>query len=152
MQPIYLNKEVDKTGVELEILHVEKIANSPVYTFFIRHMAELIDSGFAMARTSWNDDECGAIYAEENGVIVGAIIYSRAYLHKNCLWIELSAVRDDCRKRGIYSVLHNYFEMLAKKMNCDSISSKVHKNNLVRLSSAEKVGMNIAFYQMVKMI
>lgn len=152
MQLIYLNKEVDKTGASLEIIHVEKIASSPVYTFFIRHMAELIDSGFAMARTTWKDNECGAIYAEENGVIVGAIIYSREYLDKNCLWIELSAVRNDCRKRGIYSILHNYFEMLAKKMNCDSISSKVHKNNVVRLSSAEKVGMNIAFYQMVKMI
>jgi hypothetical protein len=34
----------------------------------------------------------------------------------------------------------------------DSISSKVHKNNVIRLSSAEKVGMNIAFYQMVKML
>lgn len=152
MQPIFLNKETDKTGKKLDIFHVEKISYSPVYTFFIKHMAELIDSGHALAKTSWSDDDCGAVYAEENGVVIGAIIYSRTFLKKKCLWIELSAVKKDCRGRGIYTILHSYFEMVAKQLNCDSISSHVHKNNSVRLESAEKVGMKILFHQMVKLI
>ncbi len=152
MEPIFLNKEIDKTKAELQIFHSEKIAFSPVYTFFIRQMADLIDAGHSFPKTTWSDDNCGAIYAEENGIIVGAIIYSTAYINKKCLWIELSCVKSECRNRGIYSILHNYFEMIAKKMNCDYIASHVHKNNTTRLKSAEKVGMKPVFYHMMKII
>jgi hypothetical protein len=152
MEPVFLNKEVDKSGSHINIMQVESIAHSPVYTFFIRHIAELIDSGHALAKTSWNDDECGAVYAEKNGEILGAIIYSTAYLKKKSLWIELSAVAKEHRKKGVYTILHPYFEMIAKGLNCDTISSRVHMNNTVRLKSAEKVGMKLLFYQMIKVI
>lgn len=152
MQPIFLNKEIDKLGNQIHINQVDSIAFSPVYTFFIKHVAELIDEGHHIAKTTWDDNECGAIYAEKDGEILGAIIYSTSFLKKRSLYIELSAVKKEHRGKGIYTMLHPYFEMKAKELGCDTITSRVHKNNSVRLKSAEKVGMKMLFYQMIKVI
>lgn len=153
MEPILLNTETDKSGEKINIFHTERLALSPVYTFFLRQIADLIDAKHALAKTTWVDANCGAVYAEKDGKILGHIVYSTEYVKsKNSLWIELSAVDQQYRGRGIYTILHQYFELIAKQLGCSTIASQVHKNNTVRLESAEKVGMKKTFYQMVKIL
>lgn len=153
MKPIFLNTETDKLGNKINIFRTDTIAMSPVYTFFLRSMAELIDNGHAFPFTNWNDGDCAAIYAEQDGKVLGHIVYSTDKINEGgFLWIVLSAVDKDARGRGIYTIMHNYFEERAKQMGCWSIASHIHRNNTVRLESAAKVGMKPIFYFMGKKI
>jgi GNAT superfamily N-acetyltransferase len=146
----FLNSEMDKLGNEIKIFRTDQLGMSPIYTFFLRQMAELIDKGFGTSTTSWDDKTCGAVYAEQDGKILGHIVYDTS--KPGHLWITLSAVDETCRGRGIYTILHKYFEQTAKEKDCKYISSYVHVKNFVRQQSAEKVGMKPLFYYMIKKI
>lgn len=147
-----LGIEKDKFGNDVLIMHSTSLAMSPFYTFFLRQMAALMDNGFGYPMTNWEDDDCAGVYAtDESGKILGHIVYE--YIkEKGLLWIVLSAVEEDSRGRGIYTLMHKYFEQIAKDKGCWAISSHVHKNNKVRLASAKKVGMEPIFYWMGKKI
>jgi hypothetical protein len=147
MIPELLGQEQDNQNNSIQIFRVDSIAMSPVYTFFIRQMAELIDKGFGFPVTSW-DDSCGAVYAMQDNKILGHIVYDSR--KEGSLWITLSAVDESCRGRGIYTILHKYFEQTAREKKCWLISSHVHVKNSIRLKSAEKVGMKPVFYFMAK--
>lgn len=140
----HLATELDKNNNSVEVMHTDTIGMSPVYTFFLKHMAELIDNGLAWPVTTWDDFKCGAIYLTENNEILGHIVYDTE--KPGMLWIVLSAVRVDCRNRGLYKIMHKHFEQLAKDMGKSGIMSHVHKNNTARLKSAESVGMGTVFY------
>lgn len=144
-----LGNEIDKNGNTITIKKIDQLALSPVYTFFLRQMASLIDKGLALPMTSWDDYKCGAVYAEQDGKVLGHIVYDTTK-RPGILWITLSAVEEDCRGRGIYTMLHRHFEKIAKDKNCQYISSHVHVNNHARLKSAEKVGMKPQYYLLSK--
>jgi GNAT superfamily N-acetyltransferase len=146
-----LGTEKDSLGISFEVKKIDKISHSPIYTFFLRQQAELIDAGFSYSYTSWNDDTCGAVYAERNGEIIGHIVYDHTK-YPEALWIVLSAVDEKFRKRGIYTVLHRHFELIAKDMGCWYIASHIHVKNNIRLNSAEKIGMKPLFHFMAKKI
>ncbi len=148
MQPELLSTEQDSLGNEIQIFKIDEIGMSPIYPFFLRQMADLIDNGFSFSQTTWDDRTCGAVYAEQDGKILGHIVYDTR--KPGNLWITLSAVDEEYRGRGIYTILHNYFEQVAKEKGCRYISSHVHVKNLVRQKSAEKVGMKPVFYYMAK--
>jgi len=144
-----LATEFDKHGKKINIYKVDRIAMSPIYSFFLKQMAELIDNKHAHALTSW-DDNCGAVYAEEDGNVLGHIVYDLQ--KKDILWIVLSAVDKEHQGRGIYTILHKYLEQTAKEINYNFIASHIHINNTIRLNSAEKVGMKPIYYYMGKKI
>lgn len=145
--------EKDKLGNDINLRHTETLSMSPVYSFFLRQMADLIDHGLNLPMTSWNDNHCGAIYAEQDGMILGHIVYSTEHVDtKGYLWITLSAVDDGYRGRGIYNLMHTHLESLAQKLRCNAIASHVHVDNAVRLKSCEQVGMKPVFYFMAKKI
>jgi GNAT superfamily N-acetyltransferase len=151
--PILLSTEKDKLGNDINIFRIDSINMSPIVPFYLRHIADLIDNGFSYPTMDWPkiEEHYGAIYAEQDGRILGHIVFSREHVHKEgYLWIALSAVEQDLRGRGIYTMLHPHFEAHAKELGCWSIASYVHKNNKVRLASAEKVGMAPVFYFMGK--
>lgn len=141
--------EIDRLGNSIEIYKIEKIGMSPIYTFFLRQIADLIDNGHAYPITSW-DDNCAAVYAEQNGKILGHIVYD--IKKTDVLWITLSAVDEEHRGRGIYTILHRYLEIIAKESNHSLISSHIHVKNTARLKSAEQVGMKPVYYYMAKKI
>jgi len=143
-----LNKEKDKVGNDIFIKKCDTLAHSPVYTFFLKNLAETIDKGLGYPVTSWEDDKCEVIYAELNDKILGHIVYTKP--NGGTLFIVLSAVDKEFRKNGIYTILHNHFEIIAKKNDCVAISSLIHKNNSVRLESIKKFNLMPEFYFMAK--
>jgi GNAT superfamily N-acetyltransferase len=143
---ILLGKEKDKNGREIEIIKTTGLAMSPIYTFFLREMADLIDEGYGYPATTWEDKNCEAVYATFDDKILGHIVYSKEYLQRNNLWITLGAVRKEERGLGIYTLLRKYFEGIAKEYDCSAITSHIHIKNKVGLSSAEKLGMKPIFY------
>lgn len=151
---IELGTEVDKEQNQIKIFQTTTLAMSPIYTFFLRQMADVIDKNFGYPTTNWKDENCGAVYAEDKEQnILGHIVYSDEFVKSNgYLWITLSAIDEKFRGRGIYTILHKYFEAVAKEKGCWAIASHVHKNNLVRLESAKKVGMSPIFHFIGKKI
>lgn len=126
--------------MKLEILQTDSVIGSPVYPFFLRSMANLMDDKFTWNRKTWIDKDLKAVYATINSVVVGHIAYE--YKPVNCsLWITLSAVDKNYRGQGIYKKMHVRFEEIAREMNCALISSGVHVNNRIRLESAKAVDL-----------
>lgn len=147
MKPEFLGNEVDKNGNSIQIYKVDRIGMSPVFTFFLRQIADLIDNGYGFPVTSW-DDDCSSLYAMQGDKIIGHIVYDTK--KKGVLWIVFSATDENYRRLGIYSTLFKYLEQIAKDLNFWVISSHSHINNQDRLKTAEKVGMKPVYYYMAK--
>jgi ribosomal protein S18 acetylase RimI-like enzyme len=151
MATTHLATTTDKLGNTIDILHTDKIGMSPIFTFFLRHMAELIDNKFAFPMTTWSDDD-SAVYAVQGDKILGHIVYSKGGLSgsENVLYITLGAIDPECRGRGIYTILHHYLEDTGKKLGCSAITSHIHKNNTAALKSAENLGKRTLFNYVFK--
>ena len=149
-EPKILAVEQDKFGKEITIKLADKLlAYSPLCAFFLRQQSKLLEKGYAFPTPQLDDTTSGAVFAEEDGQILGHIVFNHLE-ERGTLWIILSAVDEDQRGRGIYTILHKYFEETAKAKGCWYISSHIHVDNHVRLKSAEKVGMKPFFYFMFK--
>lgn len=140
MKYTILGTEVDKKGSTLVIKHSDSLSFSPAYTFFIRQMADLIDNHNGMAYTTWDDSNCGIIWAEIENTVVGIICYDKSWITDPIpyLAIQLTAVSGKYRQRGIHKTMNNYFEEIARNLNCVAIRATVNLKNSVRLATAEK--------------
>lgn len=148
-----IGEEKDKDGRTIKIIKSTTLGFSPVYTFFLRQMADLVDHGYAYPMTTWKDEDCEAVYAEFDGKVIGHIVYSTERVKdRKMLWIVLSAVDKEHRGKSIYTILHKHFENIAKELGCLYIGSLVHKNNKTRLWSAQKVDFYPVFNYMMKKI
>ena len=146
-----LGTEQDKHGNTVEVFRCEELGMSPIFPFFLRHYAQLVDKGHGYPVSSWNDKRCGAIYAMRDNTILGHIVFDRDNPNAaGALWITLSAVEESQRGCGIYTIMHKYCEQTARELGCWAIASQVHVNNAVRLKSADAVGMKPIFYTMGK--
>ena len=148
-----LGQSKDKQGSTLVIKNSDALAGSPPFTFFLMQMAELMDSGFSLKRTGWDDDNCGIIWAELDNKIVGIIAYDKDKIKTvKILSIKLTAVDSTFRGRGIHTVMNTYFEGLARSLGCTRIQATVHPDNHVRLESAKKDGLKIFYHILFKSI
>ena len=147
----FITSEIDKQGNVIDIIKTDNLRQNNVYVFFLRHMAELIESGYSFPATIWEDQYLGAVYAEKDGKILGLMVWDTENLKKTgTLWILLSAVAHEARGRGIYTILHKHFEDVAREKNCWAIISHIHKDNISALNSAKSVGRTPIFYCMGK--
>jgi hypothetical protein len=144
-----LGSEKDKLGNDIEIKQVDHLAYSPVFSFFLRQQADLIDEGLLYPTTNWDDYNCGAIYAEFDNKIVGLIVYDTVK-DPNALRVIFSFVDKSVRQRNIFTLLHKYLIDFGKKNNYSQITDHIHIKNELGLVALKTVGMNPNFYFMVK--
>lgn len=146
-----LANATDKTDAKVTLKHVNQIGYSPVFTFYIKNYAELIeaDLGYPVFKAS---NTTPAIYAEIDGRVVGHIVYELMDDPIKTAWIVLSAVDKDYRQRGIYNLMHDQFEKFVKALGSKRIASHVHINNVARQASCESCGMKKVWYKMEKNI
>ena len=64
--------------------------------------------------------------AEDQGDFVGYIV---CRIDEPCLWVEHIFVREDCRRKGIATMLFNKAEEIAASMGEDTVYNFVHPNN-----------------------
>lgn len=135
-----LGTEIDKKNTSICIKHSDTLAYTPAYTFFIKEIANLIDNNHGHPHTTWDDDDCEIIWAEINNKVVAILCYSTAYKNYQLpyLAIQLTAVGEEFRHRGIHTILNRYFEQRARDLKCVAIRATVHLNNTVRLESTKK--------------
>ena len=63
---------------------------------------------------------------EDNDVLVGYIV---CRIDEPCLWVEHIFVKEDCRRRGIATMLFHKAEEIAASMGEDTVYNFVHPNN-----------------------
>lgn len=138
-----LGTETDKKLDLVTIFHSDKLALSPGFTFFLREFADLADRGHSHPATVWNDSQCGIIWAEIDNTVVGIIVYDKQYIDSSFsyLAIQLTAVKEEFRQRGIHSTMNKYFEKIALRNGCYFIRATVNVRNSTRFITAEKDGL-----------
>jgi GNAT superfamily N-acetyltransferase len=150
MSFVVLAKELDLTGAEVTVKSVVSIGHNPIVPVLMRNYADLIEQGYSNFHVGFAN-RSKAIYLEIDDKIVGHIVYD--VLPDDALktaWIQLSYVDPSFRKRGLYNIMHKYFEQTIKECGSKRIASYVHPNNTARLASCESVGMSVRFHRMEK--
>lgn len=67
------------------------------------------------------------VYAiEDDGALIGYIV---CRIDAPCLWVEHIFVREDCRKKGVATMLFGKAEEIAASMGEDTVYNFVHPNN-----------------------
>jgi len=148
-----LGEELDKKGSLLTIKRTKNLAYSPAYSFYVRQMIELIENNHTFKFNVWDDNECGIIWAEDQGTICGIFCYNKSWVKAlKILSIQLTAVDKEYRERGIHKILNNYFEETAKELECIITAATVNPTNTVRLATCEKDGLKLKNLLMYKKI
>lgn len=139
----------DRTGQMIEIRYSNNIGGSPVVPFFLKNYAKLMEDGYAHPFIM-GTNKSKAIYAVHNGKVVGHIIYDILEDAYKTAWIVFSCVDEDYRGRGLYRMMHQWFETTVKNNGSKKIASHVHVENKTRQASCVAVGMEPVFYRMEK--
>jgi len=146
-----VGQEVDAQGNQLTIWFSDIIASTPAMSPFLKQYAELIDKGFAAPFISWGEvNKHHVVYATNtDGRVVGGIVFEYRHIAKEG-WLLLSFTEHEYRGRRINQVLHQYFEEVVRRRGGQRIASFVHKDNISRIKSAERVDFLPQYYRMVK--
>lgn len=145
--------EKDKLGDDLIVKLSPTLAFSPAYLLFLKQQVQLLENGHGTNFTTWEDKNCGVIYTESVEKINGFIVYDHSEAEsKGMLSIVLTAVDNDARGRGIYSIMHKWFEEIARRKGCSLIRATVSPKNTHRLKTCEAVGLKIGFHLLYKQV
>lgn len=147
---ITVGNKVDKQGSNVVVKSATSIQNSPVVPFFMKNFANLIERGWSHQISPPININTKAFYAEIDNKIVGHIVYNILEDPFKTAWIVFSCVDEEYRGRGIYNILHSYFENFVKNNGSKKIASYVHVENLPRQASCASVGMTPFYYRMEK--
>jgi len=145
-----LKTQKDKTGADVIIKYCSSFCAGPqeLMAFYFEHKSQLIRSGHGINMINITNTH-HAVYAEIDGEIVGHIVFEYVPAQKRT-WLDLSAVKANFRRRGIYKLMHYAYEQKSLDLGAIEITSMVHVDNIGRLKSAEEVGFKPTFYRMSK--
>lgn len=122
----------------MEIHHVEKIQETPVIPLCVEYWADMMRRGLIGGGIpfSW---EMNAFYAEEDGKVVGFLIY-KVQEWDHCLFISHGYVQPAYRGRGIYRALWEKAVELAREKQLISITGITHWENKEMQAVMERLG------------
>lgn len=138
-----LGTETDNTGEIVKILSTSHLGMSPLCSIYLKSYAELIEAGHAYPRIN-GTNKTRAIYATINNEIVGFITYE-FMVDWMMVHIVFSRVDPNFRNRGIYKLMFNKLEKMAKALKYVKIYSEVSASNAVIIAGHESVGMSTKF-------
>lgn len=141
--------EKDKLGVDVEINYCQMLGGTQNLVFFLTQYTKLIQNGHAHPQMV-GSNRSKAVYATIDSRIVGQITFEILDDYSKTTWITLSAVDEEFRGRGIYSLLHKHLEALMLELGSRKLASQVHVDNTGRQASAKKAGMKPVYYRMEK--
>lgn len=142
---------LDKAGNEISIDFYKSIVTTPIIPIFLREYAKLVESGFAL-NFLVGTNKSAAVYATHNDKIVGFIIFDYLDDAVKTAWIIFGWIDDNYRKNGIYKLLHDRLEAVAKASGSRRVSSLIHVNNTAMIAVSEKLGKKPNFYRSDKEI
>ena len=77
---------------------------------------------------------------EDEGELAG---YMVCRIDAPCLWVEHLYVREDCRRKGVATLLFEQAEALAASMGEDTVYNFVHPNNLGMIAFLRSKGYTV---------
>ena len=104
------------------------IASQPRVEAAREEIGEFLDAGFPV------------FAAEDDGELAG---YMVCRIDAPCLWVEHLYVREDCRRKGVATLLFEQAEALAASMGEDTVYNFVHPNNLGMIAFLRSKGYTV---------
>ena len=116
-----------------------------------------LDTALAGAKALIKDPHKGFyLIAETMGEIVGQLMVTnewRDWRNKYFLWIQSVYVREDFRRKGIFSALYHHLNDLARyKKNVAGLRLYVEKNNETARQVYEDIGMIKSHYEIYEVL
>jgi len=138
-------------GEKLVILYKESLQDNPALPLILETYSELLKNGHAPFSIPFRNNSKVVWLENDKGIVLGGICFDY-FQERREGWIYLSFTDTKFRGQGINQICHTYFEQICKDAGAVSIGSTVSINNINRLKSAKKVGLEPTYYKMFKSI
>jgi len=136
---------------KLTVYQSDSIVATPPFLLMFECFMEIANRGWATFGMPFRNSSSVIWIENDSAQVVGGICYETIDDRKEG-WITLSFTSPNFRGQGINSIAHEYFENICRAKGMRHIGSIVHKDNVDRLKSAQKVGLNPDYYRMIKKI
>jgi hypothetical protein len=120
-----------------------------VNVFFLRQLANLIESGHSPSNFIPTLVDKRIIYLKILNEVVAHIIWE---WHGRSTYIVFTAISKKYEKRGLYSMLHRYYEDRITKIkpSAEFSKSQLHVTNERIIELSKQNGYEIEYYKMIK--
>lgn len=148
-------RDVDHTGTNLTV-HFTTYDTAPVELVgaFLKHWGQLIEDGHAVSNYIPSLQKARFVYIVIDDKLVAFIAWEWAT--NNISHIIYAGVEPDYRQRGLYKLLHKYYEKRLKEggLTLSSIISRtsLSVNNSIVVGAAQSNGYTLEYMRMVKRI
>lgn len=151
MTPAPLGTEKDKLGISVELHYCPVLGGTDNLIYFMKNFVKLVEQGYSHPHIP-GSNKSKAIYATINGEIVGQLTFDVLDDYSKTTWIILTTVNENCRNRGIYSMLHKYLYRTMLKIGSRKVASHVHIDNKEIQASQRKLGYKQVYIRTEKEI
>lgn len=142
----------DKLGNDISVCFCKgEDIPADVNAFFLRRLADLIEKGHSPNNFIPSLNDKRIIYLKISNEVVAHIIWE--WQGKNT-YIVFTAIAEEYEKRGLYSILHRYYEERIKNGSpaAEYSKSQLHVNNHRIINISKQNGYEVEYYRMIKKI
>jgi hypothetical protein len=139
----------DRNKSLVTIKFCESLGGSIIIPMFMREAAALIEKGWAQ-QSLMGTNESKVIFADIDGEVAGFIVFNIQNDFQKTTWIVLGTVFEKYRRRGLYKIMHDYLEKIAKNSGSAQINSHVHFENQSMLAACQSIDKKTLFYKTTK--
>lgn len=138
-------------GLSVSLYYAKSLVECNATALMLTTFAELLNNGHSTGPNLGFNNESQVIWAELDNKPIGGICFT--FIQKLLQsWINFSFTDPGYRGLGINKICHTELEKLMRTNGLKYIASHVHVDNLNRINSCKKVGMQATFYRMSKTI
>jgi RimJ/RimL family protein N-acetyltransferase len=140
---ILLNNE------KVNVFNANSIVQSPPFKLVLQCFNELLEKDMTMATMPFRNVSSVLWLENFEKRILGGIVYE-IVVDRQEGWIFLSFTDPEFRNQGINTACHEVLYKILRDKGMQSVGSTVSVNNVSRLASAKKVGLEPLYYRMFK--
>lgn len=140
----------DKTDLPYDIYWQDSLYNCPALPLFLRVYSEIIEQDHAASNVTWKNKN-SMIWAQKDQTVLGGICYEY-YPEYLAGYAILVFVDPKHRRKGISSVLWDWFERDIRRLGGHSVALNVHVSNKNMLKFCSSVHLDNVYVNMSKKI
>jgi hypothetical protein len=151
-QEDFISKDIDRKNSPVDFYFTAgNTLTSELSGFILRGWAELIENGHGNPNYMPTFSNKRIIYCKIGGKVAGAIMWEWKDGNQTA-FIEFTIIGKEFRGRGIYFLLHKYYDTRIKSGGAVASKSQLHINNETIITAAKKDGYEIEYIKMTKRI
>ena len=133
----------------VNVFNSNMIVQSPPFKLVVQCFNELLEKDMAMCAMPFRNTSSVLWLENSEEEILGGMVYE-IISDRQEGWIYLSFTNPKFRNKGVNTVCHEVLFKILRANNAISVGSTVSVNNVSRLASAKKVGLEPLYYRMFK--